>query len=242
MRRNLAFLGCAFLTLTLQAASQEKLAADNFKFTAGQSLYVIAVKSAVKPGIETWEKLNRNMPNPPNHVQTRASSFGNDPLGRQTLEKSPTERTTLDRTEPIRRVLPPSDPELKQMVEEEFRKQKKFKLVDSPEAADFIFFVNGEYIYTISATGSQGRSSGMVSIAGGQGDSSMELNTLAKLRTAAISLSDYREWQSDVAHLFEKAKWTEELWGEFRRDREMRYEAPSAKKLVQQFHKQALKK
>lgn len=252
MRRNLGFLGSAFLILTLQAAAQEKPAADDFKFTSGQSVYVIAVKSPAKPGIETWEKLNRNMPKPPNHHQTHASSFGNDPLGRQTLEreikerplleKSQSERTTLDRTEPIRRVLPPPDPELKQLVEEEFRKQKKFKLADSPETADFIFFANGQYIYTISATGNQGRSSGMISIAGGQGDSSLALNTLAKLSLAAIPASDYHQWQSDIPNLFEKAKWQEEVWGEFRRDRETRYTAPSAKNLVQQFHKHAVKK
>lgn len=238
MRRRLIVLGVVFLILSLAVAAQEKPAAGEFKFTANQSVYVIAVKSPAPRDVTTWLMLRRNLPNV--QAVTRGSSPNNS-SDRSTLERSPTERATLERDVPIRRLLPPIEPELQKLVEQEFLKQKKFKLADSPETADFVFFAHGEYVFSMFASNGGGGGSGFVALSG-QGDTSLELNTLAKLSLAAIPVSDYRQWQSDVPNLFEKAKWRDEAWGEIRHDGQRAYEAPSAKKMVQQFHKQALKK
>jgi hypothetical protein len=237
--RKIIFLFTACWLLTLSSSAQQP-AVQEFKFTANQSVYVIAVKSAAPRDPSVWMQLHRNSM-PPGQVQTRASSQ-TDPSGRATLERSATERNTLEREAPIRRVLPPIEPGLQKLIAEEFLKQKKFKLADSPETADFIFFAHGEYIYSfIAANGKQG-GGGVVFGSTSHGDTNVELNTLAKLSVAAIPASDYRQWQSDVANLFEKAKWQEVVWGEFRRDGQLSYQEPPTKKLVQQFHKQALKK
>lgn len=247
MRRPIFFAVALFWLLPVMA---QQPAAQEFKFAVNQSVYVIAVKSPAPPGPDTWRQLNRSLPMPPGAGSAQASSQ-NAPSGRQTLErpqnerptleKSQTERTTLERDAPIRRMLPPIETGLKKSVEEEFLKQKKFKLADSPETADFIFFAHGEYVYSLIAASGRG-GGGVIFGSSMQGDTSMELNTLARLSVAAIPASEYRQWQSDIPNLFEKARWQEVAWGQFHRDQEMRYEDPPTKKLVQQFHKQALKK
>lgn len=239
MRKRTIIFGVIFLILALPVAAQEKPATQDFKFTANQSVYVIAVKSAAPRDATTWLMLRRNLPNVQAVTRNPAPNNSSD---RTTLEKLLAERSTLERDVPIRRLLPPVEPELQKLVEQEFLKQKKFKLADSPETADFVFFAHGEYVYAMFASNSRGGGSGFTTFSSRQSDNSMELNTLAKLSVAAIPASDYRQWQSDVPHLFEKAKWRDELWGEIRQDSQRIYEEPSAKKLAQQFHKQALKK
>lgn len=237
MRKYIIVLGFVLLILALPVVAQEKPATQDFKFTPGQSVYIIAVKSPAPRDVTTWLMLRRNLPNVQAVTRNPAP---NDSSDRATLEKLPAERATLERNVPIRRLLPPVEPELQKLVEQEFLKQKKFKLADSPETADFVFFAHGEYVFSVFASHGGGYT-GSVAVSG-QGDTSVELNTLAKLSVAAIPASDYRQWQSDVPHLFEKAKWRDELWGEIRQASQRIYEEPSAKKLVQQFHKQALKK
>ncbi len=240
MRRT-PFLLAVFWLLTPLATAQEP-AAQPFNFSANQSVYVIAVKSAVPRDANVWMQLHRKMTQfPPGFGQPNASSQ-TDSSGRATLERSPTERTTLERETPIRRVLPPPEPQLKKLIQDEFLKQKKFKLADSPENADFIFFAHGEYIFSFISPNGNGRGGGGVIGAAAQDDANTELNTLARLNLAAIPASEYRQWNSDVASLFEKAKWREVALGEFRRDQTIKFEEPPTKKLVQQFHKQALKK
>lgn len=239
MRKTTIFATAFFLLLVTRASTQEKPPVSEFQFAANQSVYVIAVKSPAPIDRSTWEKLNRNLPK-----RNQSSSFpsNNDSSGRATLQRTQPERQTLERNEPTRRVLPPPEPQLKKMIEEEFLKQKKFKLAESPETADLILFAHGEYIYSFAATADRGRGTVIIATSGGGDGNTADLNTLARLSVAAIAASDYRQWQSDVAHLFEKAKWQEEVWGEFRREGNKPFDEPSAQKLVQQFHKQALKK
>ncbi len=235
------FLLAVFWLLTPLATAQEP-AAKEFNFAANQSVYIIAVKSAVPHDPSIWMQLHRKTTQfPPGFGQPNASSQTNS-SGRATLERSPTERTTLERETPVRRVLPPPEPKLKKLIEDEFLKQKKFKLADSPENADFVFFAQGEYIFSFVSLNNNGRGGGVVIGAAAQDDANTELNTLARLNLAAIPASEYRQWNSDVTSLFEKAKWREVALGEFRREQSMKYEEPPTKKLVQQFHKQALKK
>ena len=236
--RRAVFLLAVFWLLTPFATAQEP-AAQPFNFAANQSVYIIAVKTPAPKDPSIWMQLHRNNTRPPSHIPTQAGSQ-NNPSGRATLERSATERATLERETPLRRILPPTEPQLKKLVEEEFLKQKKFRLADSPETADFIFFAHGEY--TFSLIQRNGRGGGVVILGTGQGDTHMELNTLARLNLAAIPAAEYRKWQSDIASLFEKAKWREVTLGEFRTDPQPNYQEPPTKKLVQQFHKQALKK
>lgn len=239
MRRTI-FLVAVFCLSVLHVAAQQPVAQE-FSFAANQSVYVIAVKSPAPQDQYTWLQLRRNLPNA-QVANVPTGTWGNDTNNRTTLEKSPTERPTLERETPLRRSLPPIEPQLKKLIEEEFLKQKKFKLADSPQTADFIFFAHGEYVFSFFVGGGKSSGGTGVVIMSGQGDTNMELNTLAKLSLAAIPVSDYRHWQSDVASLFEKAKWRETVWGEIRRDLHTHYEEPPTKKLVQQFHKQVLKK
>lgn len=239
MRRTI-FLVAAFCLSALPIAAQQPVTKE-FSFAANQSVYVIAVKSPAPPDQYTWLQLHRNLPNA-QAANVPTDTWRNDTNNRTTLEKSPTERPILERETPLRRSLPPIEPQLKKLIEEEFLKQKKFKLADSPEKADFIFFAHGEYVFSFFVGGGKGRGGTSVVMTSGQGDKDLELNTLAKLSLAAIPISDYHHWQSEVAKLFEKAKWRESVWGEIRRDMHTHYEEPPTKKLVQQFHKQALKK
>lgn len=235
MWRTMTALIALVLLVFPPAIAQEKLADDAFRFKPGQSVYVIAVKSRAPQDRSFWQNLNRNLSKSPQGQMPPAPANNN----RATLEREDTGRPTLDRAAPSRRVMLPEELSLKKQIEDEFLKQKNFKLADSPETADIIFFAQGEYFHFEAMRQGTGFASiGMLTA----GDDKLDLNALAKLSVAAVAASDYRQWQSDVPRLFEKAKWHEELWGEFRRDRDKPYEEPSAKKIVQQFHKQALKK
>lgn len=235
MRNNSITLVLLLCLAGINVGAQEKPAAGAPQFHPGQSVYVIAVKSRAPLGRSLWQNLNRNQ------VKTGRGPIIHAPASdsRPTLERGEAERPTLERTVPSRRVLPPEEPTLKKLIEDEFLKQKNFTLASSPETADFIFFASAEYFHFESMRqGTSVAAIGLMTL----GDDNLELNALAKLNIAAITATDYREWQSDIPHLFEKAKWQEEAWGEFRPNRDKPYEEPSAKKLVQKFHKQAVKK
>lgn len=235
--RKTTFLFVVCLS-ALTAAAQQPVAQE-FNFAANQSVYVIAVKTPLPQDPSIWMQLHRNNTRPPGFIHGPASSRNDSE--RATLERTPSERTTLERETPLRRALPPTEPQLKKLIEEEFLKQKKFRLADSPETADFIFFAHGEYTFSFIQT--NGRGGGVVLFgASGQGDTSMELNTLARLNLAAIPVAEYRQWKSEIADLLEKAKWREVAWGEVRSNPQFSYQEPPTKKLIQQFHKQALKK
>lgn len=231
MRRKIIALLALLVLAALPVLAQDKLAEGEFQFRPTQSVYVIAVKSRAPRDRTVWENLNRNLP------QARMGGGATVVTGnRATLERENPDRPTLERSTPSRRVLPPSEPSLKKQIEDEFLKQKKFKLAESPETADFIFFANGEYFHFEAIRhGNGGTGIGII----GPGDDNLELNAIAKLSVGAVPASDHRQWQSDVFDLLKTAKWQTEAWGEFKRGN---YEEPSAKKLVQEFHKQTLKK
>jgi len=231
--KTIALIALLFLA-AVSISAQEKPISGDVQFKPGQSVYVIAVKSRAPRDRSLWENLNRNRLKSGQGMTIHAPASE-----RATLERGETERQTLERTSPSRRVLPPTEPALKKQIEDEFLKQKNFKLAASPEAADLIFFASGEYFHFESMRQGMGFAAiGMMT----PGDDNLDLNALAKLSIAVVTASDYREWQSDIPHLFEKAKWQEEAWGEFVRKPDKPYQEPSAKKIVQQFHKQALKK
>ena len=239
------------------AQAQTAPAKQEPAFRAGQSVYVLTVKTAAPRDPSVWRQLNRNYfkgnPPPPMHSGTLPPNSSSDdrvtlekaPTERVTLEKAPTERTslertTLERTAPTRRVLPPGDPILKQRIEDEIRRQKKFSLADSPEKADLVILAHGEYIYL--ETMREGTTYGTIGLIG-SGDENLDLNTLVKLKLGAIPAAAYHQWQSDVSQLLTAAKWQTEAWGEFRRERDKSpYEEPPLKKLIEQFHKEAVQK
>lgn len=224
------------------AQAQTAPAKQEPAFRAGQSVYVITVKTAAPRDPSVWRQLHRNYfkgnPPPSMHSGTLPPNSSSD--DRVTLEKAPTERTTLERTAPTRRVLPPGDPTLKQRIEDEIRRQKKFSLADSPEKADLVILAHGEYIYL--ETMREGTTYGTIGLIG-SGDENLDLNTLVKLKLGAIPAAAYHQWQSDVSQLLTAAKWQTEAWGEFRRERDQSpYEEPPLKKLIEQFHKEAVQK
>lgn len=235
MRRIIPALIPLLFSAAILTMAQEKAEESNFQFKPGQTVYVIAVKSRAPEDRNFWQTLNRDISReggnsiPPQPQANNAS-------GRITLEKSSPERATLDRAEPIRRVLPPEEPRLKKQIEEEILKQKKFTLSESPEKADFVLFANGDYVHSYFASIPGASASGVTP---GSGDSEIG-PTLARLSAVAISASDYHRWHGHFSELFRMAKWRDESWG--RTHMRAPFEEPSVKKLIQQFHKQALKK
>ncbi len=237
MRRSiLASIALSFAATLLMA--QEKAENSDFQFKSGQSVYVIAGKSRAPSNKNFWQTLNREIPK--RYAVPLPPLPNNDNIsGRPTLEKALPERATLDRAEPIRRVLPPEAPKLKKQIEGEILKQKKFSLAESPEQADFILFANGDYVHTYFIT-RPGMSGGTINPGGGDSEIGP---TLARVSVAAIPATAYRRWHSHFSELFTMAKWHDESWGKVQmEDHSVTLEEPSVQKLIQQFHKQALKK
>ncbi|MBO0721532.1 MAG: hypothetical protein J2P41_11965, partial [Blastocatellia bacterium] len=119
-----------------------------------------------------------------------------------------------------------SDEDLRERIEEQFRKQKKFRLVDTPEQADIVFLVQGDYIFSFGP--------------GSHPDNENGPNALARLKAVAITASTYRERPSKMLKKLDTAPWRGEEVGSINYD--ANFEEASAEKLIKRFHKEALKK
>lgn len=119
-------------------------------------------------------------------------------------------------------------------IEEQFKRQKRLRLVDSAEKADVVFLVQGEYIFH-----------GLTRIAGGGASFTSAVdengpNALARLKAVAIPASEYQDRPSRLLKLLEIAPWRGEEIGAQNYD--ATFEEASAEKLIKRFHKEALKK
>jgi hypothetical protein len=196
-------------------------------FKSEQSVFILAWKKRGYYDRDLMDQLHRNTSQKSkNQIAKGAEAIA----GRLTLGNSRMERTVLDRPAPF--ILPGgSDVELTERIEEQFRKQKRFKLVDAPEQADIVFLVQGDYIFSFGPRSSERSSS--VSDDGGP-------DALARLKAVAITAATYRDRPSKMLRKLDTAPWRGEEVGAVNYD--ATFDEASAEKLVKRFHKEALKK
>jgi Ca-activated chloride channel family protein len=183
-------------------------APQNFKFQKGQSVYVVAVRGG--PFSACWA--NRKTPVRPNEFYAP--------------ELLPNEG------EPIAGALP--DPDLKSRIEKEFQREKYFKLADSVDNADFVFFVAADRAASASAekpgtresilaeeTDRQARDqkpgtnrpvvpAGEPAIAGfgiGGYFPDEQPNAIASVAASAVPSGLYKKYQADAASIFQAGAW-----------------------------------
>jgi hypothetical protein len=199
-------------------------------FRSDQSVFILAWKKRGYYDRDLMDQLHRNTSQKSrNQVAKDVDAIS----GRITLGRSRAERVVLDRPAPF--ILPGggSDEDLREKIEEQFRKQKKFKLVDAAEQADIVFLVQGDYIFSFGPRSSDGGSSNPASDENGP-------DALARLKAVAITAATYRDRPSKMIRKLDSAPWRGEEVGEVNYDAS--FEEASAEKLVKRFHKEALKK
>jgi len=210
-----------FLLLAGDLAARAQQKAEIFK--SDQAVYVLAWKKRGYYDRDLMDQLHRNTSQKSrNQISKQAEAIA----GRLTLGNTRMERTTLDRPAPF--ILPNegSDENLREKIEEQFRKHKKFRLVDAPEQADIVFLVQGDYIFSFGPGSHANEDSGP--------------DALARLKAVAITASTYRDRPSKMLKKLDTAPWRGEEVGVVNYDAS--FNEASAEKLIKRFHKEALKK
>ena len=236
-RSLLLFSFCLFVSSFAQA-QQEKPPAP-FTFQPGQSVYVVAVRHNTPMTPDLWQDLVKNSGGPGAHASS-ADAGSPDPSGRATLERTLPERPTLDRkTEPMLPLNRPADEALSKTVTDALRKQKKFKVVDTAEQADFVLLVQGEYIAALQQSYSQGGGSGSVSVFSGNpdGGEATQGNQLVRIQAVAIPATIFQKADKRLPDNAETVRWRGHQTGSM----QGRFYAPSIESLIKKFHKEALK-
>jgi hypothetical protein len=213
------------ILMILMIGGQATYAQERPAFRSNQSIFILAWKKRGYYDRDLMDQLHRNT------SQKKRDQIGRDAdmiSGRLTLGRTRADRVILDRPAPF--ILPAggSDEDLREKIGEQFRKQKKFRLVDALEEADIVFLVQGDYIFSFGP-----RSSAPTGDDNGP-------DALARLKAVAITAATYRERPSRMLRKLEDAPWRGEEVGEINYDAS--FEEASAEKLVKRFHKEALKK
>jgi len=206
MRKQLISLGTAILCSTLVVNAQQPPSPDGFEFKPGQSVYVIVVKTSSPVASPIRDKVSPNIIWIKNGQMARIGNSHIDqrPItpDRPTLERSLPEPLTLERSVSAPDTLTSTDPLLKAKIEEEFKKQKKFKLAASADSADFVFFAFSSYPNSILAVGG----SGIIHAWRGYDDSPYTSEAV-KVLSFALPTSAYRQIRKDVVELSDAAQW-----------------------------------
>jgi hypothetical protein len=198
-------------------------------FRSEQSVFILAWKKRGYYDRDLMDQLHRNASQKSrDQIARQADAIADRMMDRLTLGRTRAERVVLDRPAPF--ILPAggSDEDLREKIEEQFRKQKKFKLVAAAEEADIVFLVQGDYIFSFGPS-----SSNPASDENGP-------NALARLKAVAITAATYRDRPSKMLRKLDSAPWRGEEVGEVKYD--ATFEEASTEKLVKRFHKEALKK
>jgi hypothetical protein len=224
---QIQFLSLLFiLVITGQAAyAQEKPGT----FRNDQSVFILAWKKRGYYDRDLMDQLHRNTSQKSrDRISRDADVISGQITDRLTLGRTRADRVVLDRPAPF--ILPAggSDEDLREKIEEQFRKQKKFKLVDAVEDADIVFLVQGDYIFSFGPRSSD---------PAGDGNGP---DALARLKAVAITVATYRDRPSKMIRKLDSAPWRGQEVGEINYD--ATFEEASAEKLVKRFHKEALKK
>jgi hypothetical protein len=232
MKRSaqIQFLSLLFFLMVLVIGGQAAYAQEKPDiFRSDQSVFILAWKKRGYYDRDLMDQLHRKSSQKSrNQIAREADAIADRMTDRLTLGRSRAERVVLDRPAPF--ILPAggSDEDLREKIEEQFRKQKKFKLVAAAEEADIVFLVQGDYIFSFGP-----RSSNPASDENGP-------DALARLKAVAITATTYRDRPSKMLRKLDNAPWRGEEVGEVNYD--ATFEEASAEKLVKRFHKEALKK
>ena len=247
---------CCALSITAQQSAPP----EPFTFKPDQSVYVVAVETSADPAISSrfrwmppsWNKavldcVRMDQPgnisksnHPALNVPVPTGSQGKDGRDkRATLEPDPPRRPTLD-PDPI----PKLHLAAKKEIEEIFRKQKKFRIADSPETADFVFWVDVRYIAHAPSGVAIGYGGGKTYDArtGKEVERSQLMGAFALVMSPAL----YLEKQAQPQALLDGARWRglslegNDIQALF--ERKQSQLPASLPDLVNCFHKQALKK
>jgi hypothetical protein len=226
--RRVPCLIFSFLMIVIVGSAQQ--VHENGVFRNEQSLYIVTWKRRGYYDRDLMAQLHRNLSQ---RVKIEAGGRFGSNSNRRTLDRDQ-ERTTLDRPSPY--ILPGegTDNELKIRVEEQFTKQKKFRLADSLEKADYVFLVQGEYVFH-HENRSSGGGNGLTSVHEGQGP-----NALARVRAVAIPASIYQQRPGKITRILDTALWRGEDLGAMNYDGT--FDEASAERLIKRFHKETLKK
>jgi hypothetical protein len=224
---QIQFLSLLFiLVIAGQAAyAQEKTGT----FRSDQSVFILAWKKRGYYDRDLMDQLHRNKSQKDrDQIARAADAISGQITDRLTLGRTRAGRVVLDRPAPF--ILPAggSDEDLQEKIGEQFRKQKKFKLVDAVEEADIVFLVQGDYIFSFGPRSSN------------PADDENGPDALARLKAVAITAATYRDRPSRMIRQLDSAPWRGEEVGEVNYD--ATFEEASAEKLVKRFHKEALKK
>ncbi len=231
--RSFSFVSCSLfiflphLNLLIGYAQQLR---ETVIFRNDQSVYIVTWKRRGYHDRDLMAQLHRNLSE---RVRVEAGGRFDSNSNRRTLDRYQ-ERTILDRASPY--ILPGegADEELKMRIEEQFTKQRKFRLAGSLEKADYVLLVQGEYIFHYENRNSGGGGS-FTLMREGQGP-----NALARVRAVAIPASVYQQRPGKVTKILDTAPWRGEEIGAMNYDRT--FDEASAEKLIKRFHKEALKK
>jgi Ca-activated chloride channel homolog len=152
----------------------------------------------------------------------------------------------LDRVELDRDRIAP-DAGIKARVEQEFLKQHRYDLVDSPEKADLVFLVEGSYVSLAAWSAGDLTTGGMATVVLGTGD--REANLLQAVLGIVVPADIYRRARGDLTVLMPARVWEgsavdqppSRTITEISRDvrlLEMRqtFESASPESVVRQFH------
>jgi hypothetical protein len=195
--------------------------------TKHQAIYIVAAKKNGHSDPELMLQLHRRLSK---GTRTQAE--------KRFDSTNQTERRTLNRPTPF--IVPggDADEDLKLIIEDQFKKQKQFRIVDSAEKADLVYLVQGEYIFAFERRVPGGRNSVDIRRVGANG----EADTLARLKAIAIPASAYRERpsKSNMKQMIDQAVWRGEETGAVYFN--ATFDEASAKNLIKRFHKEVLKK
>jgi hypothetical protein len=234
MKRSvkIQFFSLLFMLVIMGQAAYAQERPDIFR--SDQSVFILAWKKRGYYDRDLMDQLHRGTSQKSrNQIAKELDAISGQISDRITLGRSRAERVVLDRPAPF--ILPGggSDEDLREKIEEQFRKQKKFKLVDSVEQADIVFLVQGDYIFSFGPRFSDRGSSSPASDENGP-------DALARLKAVAVTAATYRDRPSKMIRKLDSAPWRGEEVGEINYN--ATFEEASAEKLVKRFHKEALKK
>src|SRR5689334_20131371 len=245
MRSHFLALSGPILFCALTIKAQRPVTPDGFELKPDQAVYIVAIRTSDQPDSRMLRLLRQA-----GQEKTRRRADANDRPGtlnqpasinggalpmpsadpRPTLERSTSEPDTLISTDLL----------LKNKLEVEFKRQKKFKLVDSVEAADVVFFTISHYeSHVFQAQNHSVTGAGIAGEATGA--------EMMSVVAFAIPASTYRQTRKDFTELGEVAKWEGAEGGEVTIDTSAgrvyhSVKEASAKDLVGKFHRDVLKK
>jgi len=257
MQKFFLFSVCAVLVCAITICkAQQPSPTDDFK--PGQSVYVIAVKTSTPFQLLLYEKafsdkifvMNGVVQSPSSGsilVDRTLAIRGQSTavfVNRQTLDRAQKEFTTLEESASPQQIVISNDPLLRAKLEEEFKKQKKFTIAASAEAADIVFFAFSHYPTALMEFSGR-RSSGdiLTRVWKTYEDSPYSTEEISAIGFGLLN-SEYQQVRKDLNGLYDAARWKHEVSSITRPAFVKSHPAQqgAATALVKQFHEDVLKK